>query len=66
MNSKKYMVSFRCFFDRGGEANYSTHYQPLRLCDIERWIVSYRFTHPACTSISFKIWFEDSAKAKED
>ncbi len=66
MHNKKYTVSFRCFFDKGGETNYSTHYQSLRLCDIERWIVSYRFTHPNCTSISFKIWFENSENAKEE
>lgn len=66
MNGKKYMISFRCFFDNNSEQRYSTHYQQLRLRDIERWIVSYRFTHPACTSISFKIWFENLEKAKEE
>lgn len=54
-----YNVSFRCFFPGSDETRYSTHYQPLPLTDIPRWLDAYRFTHPNCISITAKVWFTD-------
>ena len=53
---EEYNFSFRCFF---GGTSYNAHYQRLRLSDVARWIEAYRFTHPNCTSISFKVWFTE-------
>ena len=54
----KYNVSFRCFFDNEDGVHFTTHYIPLfPLQDIPRWVDSYKFTHPNCTSISCKVWF---------
>lgn len=56
--NEKYNVSFRCFFDAESGTNFTTHYVPLfPLTDIPRWVDSYKFTHPNCTSISVKVWF---------
>lgn len=56
--NERYNVSFRCFFEGEGGINYTTHYNPsFPLCDIPRWLDSYKFTHPNCTSISVKVWF---------
>lgn len=49
-----YDVSFRCFYENGCATN---HVQLMPLADIPRWIDSYKFTHPACVSISVKVWF---------
>jgi hypothetical protein len=54
----KYNVSFRCFFENEDGMHYSQHYQPdFPIADIPRWIDAYHFTHPACISISAKVWF---------
>ena len=56
--NEKYNVSFRCFFDGECGTNFTTHYVLLfPLTDIPRWVDSYKFTHPNCTSISVKVWF---------
>lgn len=52
--------SFRCFYDGDeGAVRFTTHYQSLPLEDIPRWLEAYHFTHPACTSISCKVWFAE-------
>lgn len=48
-------VSFYCYYSNG---NVTRHTQELFLNDIPRWIESYKFTHPDCTSISCKVWFD--------
>lgn len=56
----KYNMSFRCYFDNDGDRDqhYTTHYVPMfDVADIPRWVDSYKFTHPNCTSLSCKIWF---------
>lgn len=60
---ERYNCSFRCFF--GGE-QYTAHYQSLTLAEIPKWIECYRFTHPTCTTISFKIWFTPMEEADAD
>lgn len=63
---KEYNMNFRCFF--GSEIpsnNYSNYYQALAVKDIPRWIESYQFTHPSCTSISCKVWFEWQDRTRE-
>ena len=54
-----YTISFRCYYPSpaGGGPSFTQHYQTLPLRDIQRWIDSYRFTHPECRSISVKLWF---------
>ena len=54
-----YAVSFRCFYGNGVATN---HFQDLPLSDIPRWLDSYKFTHPACISISCKIWFSSEVQ----
>ena len=56
-----YGVSFRCFYNSEGETHYTMHYQPMPLTDVPRWIEAYRFTHPNCTSISAKVWFNSAS-----
>lgn len=51
----QYEISFRCYFFDGGVTN---HHQLLCIDDIPIWIDSYKFTHPNCSSISVKIWFD--------
>lgn len=52
-------ISFRCHYQNG---EFTTHRQDLKVSDIPKWIESYKFTHPECISISFKIWFADLDK----
>jgi len=60
MNTQEiYNFSFRCYFDGADGPSYTTHYQPLPISDIPRWLDAYRFTHPDCKAISVKIWFRD-------
>ena len=49
-------ISFRCHYSNG---EFTTHRQDLKIADIPKWIESYKFTHPECVSISFKLWFSD-------
>lgn len=58
-----YNVCFRCFYLGG---NYTEHRQELLLSEIPRWLDSYKFTHPECVSISFKIWWTDNIIEKKD
>ena len=53
-------ICFFCYYPNDPEK--TIHKQQLRLCDIGRWIDSYKFTHPNCLSISAKIWFSDNEK----
>ena len=50
-----YSLNFRCYYDNG---NFTDHSRIMPLSDIPKWIDSYLFTHPACISISVKIWFD--------
>lgn len=60
--TEKYNTSFRCFFDGEGNPHYTTHYAPqFPAKDIQKWIASYRFTHPNCTAISVKVWLVNGA-----
>lgn len=52
----KFKISFFCFYEDG---SHTSHVQELDLLDIPTWISAYRFTHPACTAISCKLWFAD-------
>ena len=52
-----YDISFRCFYPAGEPTQ---HRQQMKLSDIPKWIESYKFTHPNCTSISVKIWLTDA------
>lgn len=62
VNTEKYNVSFRCFFDNDGDPHFTTHYIPqFPVKDIPKWIAAYRFTHPNCTSVSCKVWFANGA-----
>lgn len=62
MNPTTFNCSFRCYFDAAGESeNYNMHYQRLPLSDVPRWIDAYHFTHPGCTSISVKVWFNSES-----
>lgn len=54
--TKEYDISFHCNY-RNGDA--TRHGQVMKLKDIPKWIEAYKFTHPACTSISIKIWFKE-------
>ena len=56
---KLFNISFRCHYDDG---SYTSHRQDLALKDIPKWIESYKFTHPLCKAISFKLWFNDNAE----
>lgn len=54
----RFNTSFRCFFDNDDGVHFTTHYnENFPVADIPRWIDSYKFTHPNCTSISVKVWF---------
>lgn len=52
----KFSISFFCYY---GDQHHTVHVQELDLRDVPAWIASYAFTHPACTAISFKVWFSD-------
>ena len=54
----KFKISFFCYFDEG---NHTVHVQELDICDIPNWIAAYKFTHPSCTAVSCKIWFNGDA-----
>lgn len=60
MNIKKqtFDVSFHCYYANTPEP--TRHFQSLTVMEIPKWIEAYKFTHPACKSISFKIWFTDT------
>lgn len=49
-------VSFYCYYADG---HHCCHRQVLDLDDISLWIYCYKFTHPECTAISCKIWFDE-------
>jgi hypothetical protein len=51
----EYSLNFRCYYANG---NFTDHSRVIPLSDIPKWIDSYLFTHPACVSISVKIWFD--------
>lgn len=59
MKKSAFLVSFRCFYEDGNRTN---HRQELKLSEIQKWIEAYKFTHPACTAISCKIWFDEPDK----
>lgn len=49
-------ISFRCYYPDGGKCD---KHQVLKLSDIPKWIDSYKFTHPNCSAISVKVWFDE-------
>lgn len=53
MNNIFVGVNFRCYYD----CNCCDHYREMLIENIPRWIDSYKFTHPECTSITVKVWF---------
>lgn len=59
MENTTFKLSFRCFYE-DGEPN--THWRFLTLGEIPRWIDAYKFTHPNCTSITVKVWFNNPDK----
>ena len=62
VNTEKYNVSFRCFFDNDGDPHFTTHYIPqFPVKDIPKWLSAYHFTHPNCTSVSCKVWLVNGA-----
>lgn len=46
-------VSFRCYYPTGDPCD---KLQMIYLSQILKWIDSYLFTHPACVSITVKVW----------
>ena len=63
--NEQYNTSFRCYYDSECGTHANTHYIPcFPVSDIPKWITAYQFTHPSCTSISVKVWF-NSANAEE-
>ena len=56
MKNAVFNISIRCHYPNG---NQTEHRQDLKLSDIPKWIDAYKFTHPDCKSVSFKIWFSD-------
>ena len=56
----KYNASFRCYYNDETGVHYNNHYFPqFPTSDIPKWLDSYLFTHPNCTSVSVKIWFKN-------
>ena len=51
-------ITFHCFYDNPDST--TRHVQELEVKDIPKWIRYYKYTHPACTAVSVKIWFHDS------
>lgn len=57
MENKVFHISFRCYYPSGEPCNKQ---QDLKLSEIPRWIDAYKFTHPNCTAITVKVWFNDT------
>lgn len=53
---REYAVTFRCYYE---QSKYTRYIRTLQLKNLQRWIKSYQFTHPNCTSISFGVWLQD-------
>lgn len=53
---REYAITFRCYYE---QAAYTRYVRTLPLKDLQRWIKSYEFTHPDCTSITFGVWLQD-------
>jgi len=67
INTEKYNVSFRCFFDNDGDPHFTTHYIPqFPMKDIPKWVTAYRFTHPNCTALTCKVWFVNCANYSDE
>lgn len=54
---REYKVTFRCFYEEGA---FTRYVRDLPLGDLQKWIESYEWTHPNCTSISFGVWLQDN------
>ena len=52
----EYSMSIRTYYG----SDYTTHKRVMKLSEIKKWIEAYRFTHPEFTSITIKIWMEDT------
>lgn len=57
MAKKLYDVSFHCYYPNG---DMTRHTQTMELKEIAKWIDSYKYTHPACSSIAVKVWFNNN------
>lgn len=57
MYEEIYDISFRCYYPN--DPLTTNHRQMLKLSDIPRWIDSYKFTHPNCTAVTVKVWFDE-------
>lgn len=49
-------MSFKCYYLDGDPC---LHYRDMPMEDIPKWIDAYKFTHPNCTAITVKVWFND-------
>lgn len=58
MTEQIFYISFHCFYP--GCDTPCRKEQKLKLSEIPRWIDSYKFTHPNCTSIAVKVWFSST------
>jgi len=56
MEKTTFDMSIRCYYPSGEP---TSHYQKLKLTDIQKWIKAYQFTHPNCQAITVKIWLTD-------
>ena len=54
-------MNFRCYYTDGDPCN---HYRDLPMEDIARWMEAYKFTHPNCTAITVKVWFDKEVSIK--
>ena len=57
---KNYDLSIRCYFP--GVNNFTQHRQIMPLKDVEKWVESYRFTHPTLQAVSVKIWVNEGVQ----
>lgn len=62
MFEKQYSITFRCFYENG---NKTEHRQTMKMAEIPLWIAAYKYTHPACESVSAKIWFDSIYPVEE-
>lgn len=56
MKKSTFDLSIRCYYPKGEP---TTHYQTMKLSDIPKWVEAYKFTHPNCTAITIKVWFDN-------
>ena len=52
-----FAISFHCFFPDAPLPVKKV--QELTIGEIPKWIEAYKFTHPNCAAVSFKVWFDE-------